>query len=597
MASTDLNKQPRLYVPGLDAIRGLAVIIGWFYHTHVGPFGAGYMFVDMFGVLSGYLISGLLLKELAATERIDIKLFYIRRARRLLPVLILTVCGVVLYSFVADPNLLGDLRGEVVAILLYVYNWYILAFGKGYFYEYSTMPLRHMWTLSIEEQFYIILPAVFILLFVKFKIKKSKVPYFATLLAVGSAILGAWLYFGAGENATGDMFRGNLSVLGANVDRMMTVYMSTFTRAGGFLVGVALSFWWRPERLVNTSPRFNKVVDAIGVCSMLLIFLLTNIQLFTNNVFAVGLGGGTAGLWLLCVGAIIGFTRVESRMTQILFVNKYFVWLGVRAYGIYLFTWPVVQFYRKVPFASLDFWYFMVSGTACLVAADLSYRYFESPIRKYGLRLWLTTSFPAKYAKIVGGGLCAVLLLVTVILVTAKPTVNRIEQGVVAGSTGVAVAESEYRVIAVGDSTVLAAKDALARRGIETDAERGRRSTEMFSIAKTILDGKQADTIVIHAGNFGDFTQSELREHMSGISEARLVVLVTVARYYWNELDKINGIIRSVAKEYPNTVVFDWYDETQRNKGLLEYDGVHMTKAGKELYADALANILENYQP
>lgn len=597
MSSTDLSKQPRLYVPGLDALRGLAVVIGWLYHTHLGPFGAGYMFVDMFGVLSGYLISSLLLKELAVTGRINIKLFYIRRARRLLPALILTICGVVLYSFVADPNLLGDLRGEVVAILLYVYNWYILVAGKGYFYEYSTMPLRHVWTLSIEEQFYIILPAVFLMLFVKFKVKSSKVPYFAILLAVGSAILGAWLYFDAGSDATGDMFRGNLSVLGTDLDRMMTVYMSTFTRAGGFLVGVALSFWWRPERLVDTSPKFNRAVDAVGLSSITLILLLTNIQLFTKNVFAIGLGGGAAGLWLLCVGAIIGFTRVESRLTQRIAVNKCFVWLGVRAYGLYLFTWPVAQFYRKVPFKTIDFWYFLVSGAVTLVVADLSYRYFENPIRKYGLKLWLTTSFSVKYAKLVGGGLCAVLLGVAAILVTAEPTVNTIEQGVVAGSTGVAVAESAYRVVAIGDSTALAASDALARRGIETDAERGRGSTEMFTIAKIILDAKQADTFIIHAGNFGDFTQNKLRGHMASISDARLIVLVTVARYGWTELDEINSIIRSVAKEYPNTVVFDWYDETKKNEGLLEYDGVHMTETGKELYADALANILENYQP
>ena len=596
MSVPDLSKQPRLYVPGLDALRGLAVIIGWLYHTHLGPFGAGYMFVDMFGVLSGYLISSLLLKELEATGRIRIKLFYIRRARRLLPALVLTVCGVVLYSFVTDPNLLGDLRGEVVAILLYMYNWYILAAGKGYFYEYSTMPLRHMWTLSIEEQFYIILPAVFLLLFVKLKVKSSKVPYFMILLAIGSAILSAWLYFNAGVGATGDMFRGNISVLGADLDRMMTVYMSTFTRAGGFLVGVALSFWWRPELLVDTSPKFNKIVDVIGLSSISLIILLTNVQLFTENVFAVGLGGGSAGLWLLCVGAIVGFTRVESRLTQRIAANKCFVWLGVRAYGLYLFTWPVAQFYRKVPFKTLDFWYFLVSGAATLVVADLSYRYFENPIRKYGLKMWLTNSFSAKYAKLAGGGMCAVLLGVAVILVTAEPTVNSIEQGVAAGSTGVAVVESTYRAVVVGDSTVLAVSDALAARGIATDAERGRGSTEIFTIAKSILDDKQADMFVIHAGNFGDFTQNELREHMASLADARLIVLVTVARYDWSELYEINSIILSVAKEYPNTVVFDWYGATQSTKGLLEYDGVHMTEAGKELYATAVANILEKYQ-
>ena len=192
--------------------------------------------------------------------------------------------------------------------------------------------------------------------------------------------------------------------------------------------------------------------------------------------------------------------------------------------------------------------------------------------------------------------MCAVLLGVAVILVTAEPTVNSIEQGVAAGSTGVAVVESTYRAVVVGDSTVLAVSDALAARGIATDAERGRGSTEIFTIAKIILDDKQADMFVIHAGNFGDFTQSELREHMASLADARLIVLVTVARYDWSELYEINSIILSVAKEYPNTVVFDWYGATQSTKGLLEYDGVHMTEAGKELYATAVANILEKYQ-
>lgn len=595
------SKEPRIHMPGLDAIRGLAVIVGYLYHTHLGPFGAGYLFVDMFGVLSGYLISSFLLRELTTTGRIDIKLFYARRARRLLPAMVLTICGVVLYSFVFDPNLLGDLRGEVVAILLYVYNWYILATGKGYFYEYSTMPLRHMWTLSIEEQFYIILPAVFLLLFVKLKIKKSKVPYVLLLLAAGSALLSAWLYFDvrAGDDTPiGDLYRGTLSWWGGDLDRMMTVYMSTFTRAGGFLVGVALSFWWRPERLGGRSPMFDKVIDVIGLLSMLLIMLMTNAQLFTKNVFAVGLGGGVAVLWLLCTGAIIGFTRVESRMCRTVFAGRWLVWLGVRAYGIYLLSWPVAQFYRKVSFKSLDLWYFIVSTIIVVIVADLSYRYFENPIRKHGIKAWLADSFPAKYTKLAGGCMCAVLLGVVTILLTADPTVDKIAQGVAAGNTGtVTLAPAEYSVVALGDSTVLGATDLLAARGIDVDAERGRGSAEIFAIAKTILDAKETDTFVLHAGNFGDFTQNELRTYLTDLSEARLIVMVTIARDNWNELDEINAIILSVAKEYPNVKVFDWYGATRQNKELLEYDGVHMTVAGKELYAERLDAILESHRP
>jgi len=585
-------------VRGLDAIRGIAVIVAWLYHTHLGPFGIGYTFVDIFGVLSGYLIAGLLLREIATTGRINMRMFYLRRARRLLPALTLAVCGVVLYAFVAEPNLLGDLRGEVVAVLLYMQNWYILLTGRGYFHEYSTMPLRHMWTLSLEEQFYIILPAAFVLFIVKFKAKIHRIPYYVSALALLSAAASAWVYFDTGDVAVSDMYRGTIPLLGREVDRLMAVYMSTFTRAGGFLVGVALAFWWKPDQLVNTSRRFDKVVDLIGVSSMALILALTNANLVIGDTFTFGLGGGVVGLWILCAGAIIGFTRKESRLTHRIFVNRWLVWLGIRAYGLYLLAWPVAQFYRKVPFKTLDLWYFVVSSTIVIVVADLSYRYFENPVRRHGFKAWFTTSFPPRYRKVVGAGFCALFLGVAAVLITAKPTVNLIEQNVQAGNTGEPVVESTYTVVVLGDSTVLSLTDALARRGMDTDAERSRGSAEMFAIAKTLVDAGQTDVVVVHAGNFGDFTKDELDDYMVGLKKARMIVLVTVARYNWNDLDKTNDLIRGAAAEHPNTVLFDWYDLTLRDDELIEYDGVHMTEKGKETYAQELAKLVaDKYRP
>ena len=589
------EKIPRMHTPGLDALRGIAVIIGWLYHTHLGPFGSGFLFVDVFGVLSGYLITSLLLREIMFTDSINLKQFYLRRSRRLAPALLLTICAVVLYSFVMEPNILGDLRLEIVAILFYVYNWYILVSGGGYFHEYSIMPLRHTWTLSIEEQFYIILPLVLLVTLVKLKLKSKLFPYFLVVLATLSAALSAFLYFKtSGTNVT-DMLRGDVYLFNRKLDRMMTVYMSTFTRAGGFLVGTSLAFWWKPDFMREKSARFNKTVDFIGVSSIALILVATNVQIFTKNVFAISLGGGVAVVWLLCVGGIIGLTRIESRWTQTIFVNKYLTWLGVRAYGLYLFTWPVAQFHRKVPFKTIGLTYFIVSGVITIIAADLSYRYFENPIRKYGVKAWFNSVFTPRYRRVAFTGGLVVLLGVAGILVTAPPTVNTIEAGVQAGNTGVGVTAGDLTIVAIGDSTVLGASDALARVGITADAERMRGAKRSFDVAQLVLADKAPDVLVMHVGNMGDFDEKILQEYIAGIPDNILIVLVSIARKDWKDLDRINKAIYAMPSYYTNVVVYDWQTETRNTADLLEYDGVHMTEAGRQVYAQGLRSTIDMY--
>ncbi len=257
------------YLPGLDGMRALAVVAVIIYHTNNGWLPGGFIGVEVFFVISGYLITLLLIGEHEKTGRINLKQFWMRRARRLLPALFLMMTLLMIYSAIFERDTLGKLRGDVIAGVGYVTNWYQIWIGAGYTALLDFAPLRHLWSLAVEEQFYLFWPLIMLALMRLGRRRLPEISRWLVLAAVLIAVVTGLLYH-PGQIGTPDVApEAYWSVGGHQVSKMDTLYLSTITRATGLLLGAALAMIWRPVAVMR-GPMRNKgpLLDLLAVIGL-----------------------------------------------------------------------------------------------------------------------------------------------------------------------------------------------------------------------------------------------------------------------------------------------------------------------------------------
>ncbi len=267
------------YLRGLDGMRALAVIAVMVYHANTSWLPGGFIGVEVFFVISGYLITLLLIGEHERSGRVHLGHFYLRRARRLLPALFLTLAMVIVYTALFKRDELGRLRGDVLAALAYVSNWYQIWVDEGYTAAGQFAPLRHLWSLAVEEQFYLVWPLVMIGLI---RLGKGRLPSYSRwlLLAAVAISVAVGLLFEPGRAidpaTTPDAF---WDIGGNAINKIEALYLSTITRSTGLLVGAALALLWRPvavmrgplrnkgRALDGARPRRHRLVAGVGVAA------------------------------------------------------------------------------------------------------------------------------------------------------------------------------------------------------------------------------------------------------------------------------------------------------------------------------------------
>jgi peptidoglycan/LPS O-acetylase OafA/YrhL len=375
------------YLPGLDGLRALAVVAVLLYHAGLPWIPGGFLGVEVFFVLSGYLITALLLAEWRRLGRVDLKAFWWRRARRLLPALYLVLIATLAYAVVFLPGEVAGLRGDVLAALGYVTNWY-LVFGHESYFEAVGRPslLKHLWSLAVEEQFYLFWPLVFWL----------GVSFGATRWRTRRVLMVAF-----GGAAVSVALMAVLFVPGVDPSRL---YYGTDTRAGGLLIGAALAVVWTPELRRTSSKgsscptargfgldhargRFGRrwgwtapvLLDALGLAALgTLAFLCFRLGEFDPTLYR----GGLAAVSLATAALIMALTHPRTRIGSALLGRQPLRWIGLRSYGIYLWHWPVFMVTRPGLDVPLDGWPLLALRLAVtVVLAELSYRYVETPIR------------------------------------------------------------------------------------------------------------------------------------------------------------------------------------------------------------------------
>ena len=380
---------PRM--PGLDGLRALAVVAVLLYHAGMGWMPGGFLGVEVFFVISGYLITALLVTEWRQRGRIDLAAFWMRRARRLLPALYLVVVATLAYAVVFLPGEVAGLRGDALSAFGYFTNWYLI-FGNESYFEAMGRPslLRHLWSLAVEEQFYLIWPPI-VAAGISFGARRWRL---RRLMFVSLAVAGASALLMAGLYAP-------------EIDPSR-IYYGTDTRATGLLLGAALAFVWRPgerrpteactrlrPRAPRPATRFRRrwgwtrplLLDAVGLAALAgLVAYVLRLDEFQPFLYK----GGFAAVGLTTAALVAVVAHPRARVGTLLLGWRPLRWVGERSYGIYLWHWPVFMVTRPgldVPLDGPELLVLRLVVTVLL--AHLSYRYVEQPIRHGALsRAW-----------------------------------------------------------------------------------------------------------------------------------------------------------------------------------------------------------------
>jgi peptidoglycan/LPS O-acetylase OafA/YrhL len=583
---------------GLDGVRAIAVIAVVLYHADVAWMPGGFLGVDVFFVLSGFLITSLLLVELDRTGRLDFRAFYLRRARRLLPALfaMLGVTAVLVATVAYDGA--AAFRRDLPGALLYYANWLAIITDTSYFEFIGRPPmLKHLWSLAVEEQFYLIWPAVVLLLH-----------RWRGARAVG------WVALGGALLSTVAMTMGSVigDMPGANDPSRL--YFGTDTHAMGVLLGAALAVVWRPGRTAPVlAPQARAVITAAGVVGLgLLVLAFTRIGEFSTFLYRGG---------FLVVAAVSVVVVAAAAHRGVPFGRWIGVppmrWIGERSYGIYLWHWPLFLVTRPgidLPLQGLPA--LVLRIVLLLGVAELSYRYLEMPVRRGALgRAWQRVraeGLPRPSAPMaVGAAAVAALVMFTGVRIAVAPPAAAVG-GWDSGSAALAVPvraplEQDFtrmlaaegldprpRVTAFGDSVLLGASRTLEGTfNLALNAKVGEQAADQVAaITRAARDGELGDRVLLHVGSNGIVTEEQLRAMLTQLADVDRVAVVNV-RVPRRWMGPNNTLFERVVPDHPNAVLVDFAAASADEREWFVDDGVHLTTQGAREYTELIARAFD----
>jgi peptidoglycan/LPS O-acetylase OafA/YrhL len=637
-----MNREQSLrYLPGLDGLRAVAVLAVILYHANKNWVSGGFLGVEVFFVISGYLITMLLINESQENGKINFRAFWMRRARRLLPALWTLLVGVTTYCALFERDTLGNLRGDVVAAFVYGFNWFQIWVGTSYFSAFGFVPLRHLWSLAVEEQFYLVWP---VLIAVVLKVFGRRPLLLGTLFFAASIAVSIYVAKTFEPGANGSVLETPdhyIALFGHAVSKVDFLFLGTLGRSGGLLIGSALAFWWKPSMFNNdhpTSERF--IVSVVGWVGVL---GLGAMMWKFHDVVEGGADGGTSGYTPLFQGGflLVGLASIaiiaaavhpHTMLAKRVLGNPVLVYIGQRSYGLYLFHWPIFQFYRQFAGKGLNVIEFVLLFALALVITEVSYRFIEMPVRSGGLReAWgkfrhsrLDSDREKRQGIIAIGVVVAVVpIFALVSLATAQVKLDDIGQSLADGESGVVNVMTSttvavlttttvpgatgvigtvvpspstttldgqvIEIIAIGDSVMLGAANVLTERGITVDALKSRPFRQALEIGNYLKSvNRLGEIVIIHLGTNNYVDQKTLDEIMVPLSDVDTVVFVTnhVPSKKWQ--DPNNVLLRGMPDLYGNVKILDWYTIAVAHPEYLYGDKIHLNPEGQAVYADLI---------
>lgn len=625
------------HIGGLDGLRAIAVLLVLIYHLAPQSLTGGFLGVDVFFVISGFLITTLLLREVRKTGRIRLIPFWQRRARRLLPPLALVVLVSTTLAYLVDRDLLVGIGKQLLGTIFFVSNWVFISSGTDYFAQDTPELFRNTWSLAIEEQFYLVLP-LFALLLVTLRSRSTRgLP----LLILGVISAG---------------FMAGMAADGIDPTR---IYFGSDTHSFGLLWGAALAVFAEPkERTSEPIGRGAQVLTTgvaliAGVAFLWLAFTVKEASLESFT-------GGFQLATLLALAIIWAITRPGAAIGRWLDCRP-LRWIGERSYGIYLWHWPLLLIVTaalknvtggSAPTALV----IIITATATFGLAALSYTYVEQTVRRAGIRgalriMRLRTSRTTRQS-IIGIAVLAVVLVtvpVTAVAVAVAPertssadviargeaelkeqqaavearaasealeanakkdsdTENSHTAAPSLGATGekpaargeksqprpaaVPVEVTGADITAVGDSVMLASYPELSARftGIDVDAAVSRgMNVGADIIEERAANGTLRPVVLVGLGTNGPVDQEDMQRILDVAGPQRYVVFVDAyADREW--IPQVNTDLESFAAAHRGVVTAPWAKMVDGVPDALAGDDIHPNPSGGEIYADAAAD-------
>ena len=575
------------YIPAIDGLRGLAVVAVMLYHLGFTWIPGGFLGVDLFFVISGYVITRLLLDSIARSGGLDLRAFYKARIRRLFPPLIFMIIATSIYIGIWAPETMRRFVSDSPFSLLGVMNWWLVFRHTDYFDSISRAPLlQHTWSLGVEAQFYLLWPLI-LLLTVRY-LGKRKIPGAALFIAAVSGIT---------------LLVVSFQVDAASTSQISHVYFGTDTHSIGLFLGAALAVSWIPQNLKeDVEKRAQDFIDGIGIIGiigMIATFLFIDETDPTLYKLAFPLAG------IFGCAIITSVVHPASRFAPLL-SSKVAVWIGERSYSIYLWHWVVFQLTRPAVDIEGSAWALTALRILIVFAlADISLRFVELPIRSGLVEYWFkgmkyrTKRVQLRQKTLLGISIFSILLIISLIGTRAISNSDRamatVKQ-VLAQTPEISNADvaptTTHGLWVTGDSVILGIRYELETRShIELiNARVGRQAPELIDVMLHDKLNVVGSTVVFNLGNNNKLTEPQVAALFEAVKDQPTIIVVnTAVPRGWR--DENNLLIARYAELF-GAVLIDWNAISTGHPEYFAPDGVHLVPAGVRAYVDAISSKL-----
>lgn len=572
------------YIPAIDGLRAIAVIAVIFYHLGFDWIPGGFLGVDLFFVISGYVITRLLLDSIERSGGLDLRAFYLARLRRLLPALAFMLVTTAIAVGIWAPDTIKRFLIDTPFALTGSMNWWLVGRELDYFESIGRPPLlQHTWSLAVEAQFYLLWPLI-LLLILRFAGKK-RISLVALIIAGFSGVA---------------LMLVSFSLDSASGSKVSHIYFGTDTHSIGLFLGAALAVNWIPQNFNReVSRKAQDFIDGIGVFGFLGIlatFLLINESDPTLYKIAFPLAG------LFGTAIITSIVHPASRFAPIL-QNRVLLWIGERSYAIYLWHWVIFQVTRPDVDLAGESWALLALRILIVFAlADISLRYVELPVRRGVVSYWVKglkyrTPAEKKRQKIQIAAITLVLAISTSVITVRAISIGneeraKIVQDIEAGT--ISTPTTPVGIWLTGDSVILGIRNELAKNheiGL-VNARVGRQAPELLKEIEHDFKTSPEGAVVLNLGNNNALREGDVVAILDALATKEKVIVVnTAVPRPWR--DGNNEIIRTVAERYANVAVVDWAKASEGRPEYFAPDGVHLVPTGVAVYVAEISRYLD----
>ena len=603
------------YLPSIDSLRAIAVIAVIIYHIDANYLPGGFLGVDLFFVLSGYLISSLIIKEYKSTGTVNLYNFYVRRARRLLPAVYFMITVVLIIITLFNGVLLKKSYLDALFGYIYSSNWWYIFHKLDYFDSFgSQSPFKHLWSLAIEEQFYMFFPLIFLIFNRKSKSnngnsKLNKNFIYVVLSLILVSLIAHILLF--------------------DINNINRIYFGTDTRAFSLLVGVVGAILYPMDRLSERTTKKDNMIYSI--VSLVSILVLIGIMINTSEYNTWLYRGG----FLLV--AIIGLIIIISSGRQYTFMSKLlsfkpFVFIGKISYSLYLWHFPILVVTTPVSeIGNPNLFYVTLRIVLIFLVATGSYMFVETPIRKLGFVNYINLLFKRimKFKNNTKKIIFASIVLVSVVftmgvfgksvpyLSTAFVTEmsnNKESQFISNNNENNTNNSSEHKndnnnnqegnksedkkyssLLVIGDSLTVDIGEKIKEKypGAIIDGKISRQLTAATSLADSYANYNNENTaVVFQLGTNGFFTESQVEELVKKFDKADIYFVNVKVPRTWEKT--VNKELDALKERHSDITIIDWYSVANNNQNYFEPDKVHLNSEGVETMVSLIEKSLKH---